>query len=99
MKAIRIFFKILACLSFATGLAILVWRLVTGSYEPFEYYDASIFFIWAFICMFESLLIKQEKKIEQLEDKVWQLKSDNRSSRSLLNYVVEILDSRTRKKE
>jgi hypothetical protein len=48
--------------------------------------------------MFESLLIKQEKKIEQLEDKVWQLKSDNRSSRSLLNYVVEILDSRTRKK-
>lgn len=99
MKAIRIFFKILAYFSFVVGLAIFVWRLTTGSYEPFESYDASIFFIWAIVLLLECSHIEHEERIEELEDKFWQLESDNRSSRSLLDYVVEILDSKTRKKE
>ncbi len=99
MKAIQTFFKVLAFLSFATGLAIFVWRLETGSYEPFESYNVSIFFIWSVVFFLEYLFIKQETEIEHLEMKIMKLEDEGRYQESLLNYIVEVLDSRTRKKE
>lgn len=99
MKAIQTFLKVLAFLSFVTGLAIFVWRLATGSYEPFESYNVSIFFIWAVVCFLEYLFIKQETEIEHLEMKIMKLEDEGRYQESLLNYIVDALDSRTRKKE